>query len=110
MQGNSKKAKGKTRFAIVMPFGFCLLTFAFSLFGQSPPVSHKKTARPHTTAHPKAIIETSAGALICSLFPEKAPIGVANFIGLATGTKDWTDPRTRQLVHGKPLYDGTICH
>jgi cyclophilin family peptidyl-prolyl cis-trans isomerase len=53
---------------------------------------------------------TAAGDLTCLLFPEKAPIGVKNFVGLATGTKDWRDPRTGQIVHGRPLYDGTVCH
>jgi TonB family protein len=35
---------------------------------------------------------------------------VANFIGLANGTKDYTDPATKQKVHGKPYYDGTTFH
>jgi peptidyl-prolyl cis-trans isomerase A (cyclophilin A) len=61
-------------------------------------------------AEPKAIIDTTAGKMTCTLFPDKAPIGVANFIGLATGTKDWTSPVTHQKKHGVPLYDGTIFH
>ena len=61
-------------------------------------------------SQPKAIIDTSAGKMSCTLFPDKAPIGVANFIGLANGTKDWTSPVTHQKKHGVPLYDGTICH
>jgi peptidyl-prolyl cis-trans isomerase A (cyclophilin A) len=60
--------------------------------------------------HPTAVIDTTAGKLTCTLFPDKAPIGVANFIGLATGTKDWTSPVTHQKKHGVPLYDGTIFH
>jgi peptidyl-prolyl cis-trans isomerase A (cyclophilin A) len=44
------------------------------------------------------------------LFPDKAPIGVANFVGLARGTKAWTDPVTGKKVTGKPLYNGTIFH
>jgi peptidyl-prolyl cis-trans isomerase A (cyclophilin A) len=60
--------------------------------------------------HPTAVIDTSAGKLTCTLFQDKAPIGVANFIGLATGTKDWTSPITHQKKHGVPLYDGTIFH
>jgi peptidyl-prolyl cis-trans isomerase A (cyclophilin A) len=59
---------------------------------------------------PTAVIDTSVGKLTCTLFPDKAPIGVANFIGLATGTKDWTSPVTHQKKHGVPLYDGTIFH
>lgn len=61
-------------------------------------------------ANPRAIIDTTAGKLTCTLFPDKAPIGVANFIGLADGTKDWTNPVTHAKKHGVPLYDGTICH
>lgn len=61
-------------------------------------------------AEPKAVIDTTAGKITCTLFPDKAPIGVANFIGLATGTKDWTSPVTHQKKHGVPLYDGTIFH
>jgi peptidyl-prolyl cis-trans isomerase A (cyclophilin A) len=62
------------------------------------------------TDHPTAVIDTTAGKLTCTLFQDKAPIGVANFIGLATGTKDWTSPITHQKKHGVPLYDGTIFH
>ncbi len=66
---------------------------------------------PATAAtQPTATIETSAGNLTCTLFPDKAPIGVANFIGLAKGTKDWTHPSTHKKEHGVPLYDGTIFH
>jgi peptidyl-prolyl cis-trans isomerase A (cyclophilin A) len=46
----------------------------------------------------------------CELFPDKAPIGVANFIGLANGTKDWVNPASHAKKHGVPLYDGTIFH
>lgn len=59
---------------------------------------------------PTAIIDTTAGKLTCTLFPDKAPIGVANFIGLATGTKDWTNPASGRKMHGVPLYNGTIFH
>jgi len=62
------------------------------------------------TDHPTAVIDTTAGKLTCTLFQDKAPIGVANFIGLSTGTKDWTSPVTHQKKHGVPLYDGTIFH
>ncbi len=67
------------------------------------------TAKP-AAAGPTAIINTSAGKLTCTLFPDKAPIGVANFIGLANGTKDWTSPVSHAKKHGVPLYDGTIFH
>jgi peptidyl-prolyl cis-trans isomerase A (cyclophilin A) len=66
--------------------------------------------KPAAASEPTAVIDTTAGKLTCTLFPDKAPIGVANFIGLATGTKDWTSPVTHQKKHGVPLYDGTIFH
>jgi peptidyl-prolyl cis-trans isomerase A (cyclophilin A) len=69
-----------------------------------PPVHH---AAAGTTT---AIIETTAGNMTCTLFPDKAPIGVENFIGLATGTKDWKSPVSGATKHGVPLYDGTIFH
>src|SRR6516164_2298633 len=68
------------------------------------------TAPAVVRAQPTAIIDTTAGKLTCTLFPDKAPIGVANFIGLAEGTKDWISPVTHQKKHGVPLYDGTIFH
>ncbi len=62
------------------------------------------------TQDPTAIIHTTAGDLRCEIFLEKVPVTSANFIGLATGTKDWTDPATGKVVHGRPLYDGVIFH
>ncbi|HZC22164.1 MAG TPA: peptidylprolyl isomerase [Candidatus Binatia bacterium] len=70
------------------------------------------SAKPATASatKPTAIIDTTAGKMTCTLFPDKAPIGVANFIGLATGTKDWKNPVSGATKHGVPLYDGTIFH
>jgi peptidyl-prolyl cis-trans isomerase A (cyclophilin A) len=88
-------------------------------FGQaaaSKPAASAKTstaAKPATAAtasKPTAIIDTTAGKMTCTLFPDKAPIGVANFIGLASGTKDWKNPVSKATKHGVPLYDGTIFH
>ena len=42
-------------------------------------------------------------------FEKEAPLTVANFVGLARGTKEWTDPKTGQKVK-RPLYNGTIFH
>ena len=49
------------------------------------------------------------GDIVIQLFEDKAPKTVANFIGLASGTKEWTDPKTGEKVK-KPLYNGTIFH
>lgn len=59
---------------------------------------------------PYAVIDTTVGKMVCQLFPDKAPIGVANFSGLASGTKDWKNPVSGATKHGVPLYDGTIFH
>ena len=50
------------------------------------------------------------GQMRCKLFDKQAPNAVANFIGLATGTRDWTNPTTRQPEHNVPLYSGTTFH
>jgi len=61
-------------------------------------------------ANPKAVIQTSAGKLTCTLFEKQTPKTVANFIGLAEGTKEWTHPFTHAKKKGVPLYNGTIFH
>ena len=76
--------------------------------GQAASSSPAAAAKPAPT-QPTAIINTTAGKMTCMLFPDKAPIGVANFIGLSTGTKDWKTP-SGATKHGVPLYDGTIFH
>jgi len=56
-----------------------------------------------------AVIATTMGTLHCALDGEHAPRTVANFIGLATGAKAWTDPRTGE-VRNAPFYDGLTFH
>jgi peptidyl-prolyl cis-trans isomerase A (cyclophilin A) len=56
------------------------------------------------------VFDTSMGRMVCKLFSKEAPQTVANFVGLATGTKDWVDPATSEKVKGKPFYDGTTFH
>jgi len=52
---------------------------------------------------------TSEGNFSIRLFDDLAPKTVANFVGLAEGTIEWTDPRTRQKSKA-PYYNGTIFH
>jgi peptidyl-prolyl cis-trans isomerase A (cyclophilin A) len=59
---------------------------------------------------PTAVLDTSMGRITCKLFDKQAPLAVANFIGLAEGTKPWTDPVTRKKMKGKPFYNGTTFH
>ena len=56
-----------------------------------------------------ATFHTSLGDIVIELFPNHAPKTVENFVGLATGAKEWTDPRTGKKSTEK-LYDGTIFH
>jgi peptidyl-prolyl cis-trans isomerase A (cyclophilin A) len=56
-----------------------------------------------------ATIDTSQGKLTCKLYGDKAPITVANFVGLATGKRTWLEPSTGDWVN-KPAYDGTTFH
>jgi peptidyl-prolyl cis-trans isomerase A (cyclophilin A) len=56
-----------------------------------------------------AQFETTEGNFTIRLFDKEAPNTVANFVGLAEGTKEWTDPRTNQKVT-QPYYDGIIFH
>ena len=58
---------------------------------------------------PTATIVTNLGSFTVSLMPEHAPKTVENFIGLATGAKEWQDPRDR-TTKTEPLYDGTVFH
>ena len=60
---------------------------------------------PGTYAH----FTTPLGKFTVKLFDQDAPKTVANFVGLAEGTKEWTDPKTGAKVK-KPLYEGLIFH
>ena len=55
-------------------------------------------------------METSMGTFHCELFGDKAPMTVANWIGLATGKKAWLNPKTANVERGKPYFDGLIFH
>ncbi|KAA6465153.1 peptidylprolyl isomerase [Acidobacteria bacterium AB60] len=59
---------------------------------------------------PSVVMDTSMGRITCQFFEKQAPVAVANFIGLANGTKDYTDPTTNKKVKGKRYYDGTTFH
>ena len=61
-------------------------------------------------AQPEQVtIRTNRGDIVVQLFPDQAPKTVRNFVELAQGSREWTDPQTRQKVT-KPLYDGTVFH
>ena len=56
-----------------------------------------------------ATLRTNHGDIVIRLLPNHTPKTVANFVGLAEGTREWTDPRTGQPSHDR-LYDGTVFH
>jgi peptidyl-prolyl cis-trans isomerase A (cyclophilin A) len=98
---------------------FVMAVAAAAWAQSSPSAQGAPAAKPSTTAKPAvhasaskpiAVINTTVGKLTCTLFPDKAPIGVENFIGLANGTRDWKNPVSGATKHGVPLYDGTIFH
>ena len=83
----------------------------------TPPAQEPLPDAPQATAAasmvpngPTVVMDTSMGRITCQFFQKQAPKTVANFIALAQGTHDWTDPATKKDMHHKPLYDGTIFH
>src|SRR6476620_6480299 len=86
-----------------------LLT-VLSLFVITPSFAKDKPQSKAKNKDTTAVIETSEGNITVKLFKDKAPKTVENFVGLATGKKKWTDPKTKEEVKGKSLYQGTIFH
>ncbi len=93
--------------------GAALVVFARQSALASPEVPDAPQATTEALTVPNGpfvVMDTSMGRITCQFYQKQAPKAVANFIGLAEGTKDWTDPRTRQVQHQKRYYDGTIFH
>jgi peptidyl-prolyl cis-trans isomerase A (cyclophilin A) len=61
---------------------------------------------PRTLAH----FDTSMGKFTAELYADKTPKTVANFVGLAEGSKEWTHPGTKDKKKGVPYYDGIVFH
>jgi len=96
-------------------FPALVLALATSAYAQSStndlPDAPQATAAAKTHPNgPIVVMDTSMGRITCQFFQQQAPKTVANFIALAEGTKDWTDPATGRKQHNKPLYNGTIFH
>lgn len=82
---------------LVLNFGMCC-----NLFAQGQAESKKAPGL-------YAEFDTTRGKFVCKLFPEEAPKTVANFTGLAEGTKEFTDPVSGNKTK-KAFYDGLIFH
>jgi peptidyl-prolyl cis-trans isomerase A (cyclophilin A) len=87
----------RSMFAVVV-----MLAAATAFAGQDAPA---KKSGGKVYAH----FTTNLGKFTVELFEKDAPKTVANFVGLAEGTKEWTDPKTGAKVK-KPFYNGLIFH
>lgn len=83
----------------MLKFCFLLLTAVSIASAQSKPAGGKMIA----------IFDTSLGKIVCELYPDKAPVTVDNFVGLAEGKKEFIDPKTGQTVKRR-FYDGLKFH
>lgn len=61
------------------------------------------------TGELRATFKTSAGDITVKLYENECPRTVANFVALALGKVEWTDPRSGQRT-SRPLYSGTMFH
>lgn len=102
-----------------MLFSVALGAVAFAQTATPAPAPADLPDAPSTTGQiqpapvptgPTAVIDTTMGRLTCKLFDKEAPVAVANFIGLAEGTKEWTDPTTQAKVKNTPFYNGVTFH
>jgi peptidyl-prolyl cis-trans isomerase A (cyclophilin A) len=76
----------------------------------TPTIGSTTRRKPEMADELYATLHTTLGDIEVRLFPLQAPKTVENFVGLADGSKEWTDPKTRQKVSGQSLYAGTIFH
>ena len=75
----------------------------------TPPARTEPCDDPAMTTTITATLHTSHGPIVIRLLPDQAPKTVRNFVELAQGTREWTDPRTHQRTTAR-LYDGTVFH
>jgi peptidyl-prolyl cis-trans isomerase A (cyclophilin A) len=76
--------------------------------------SDSLAAAPRLAAHARmgtmnVTLHTNKGDISVELFPDQAPKTVRNFVGLAEGSIEWVDPKTKQPQNG-PFYDGLKFH
>jgi len=99
----------KTRLVVL------IAVLAVVAFGQEaekkavPKKAAAKKAAVKREAGAYATFQTSMGKIVCKLYEKEAPKTVANFVGLAEGTKEWTHPASKGKMK-TPLYSGTVFH
>jgi peptidyl-prolyl cis-trans isomerase A (cyclophilin A) len=103
---------------------FLCTLLAMTMWGQAPtsapkaaPKAAPKKAAPAPAPIPLpaepgqyAVFNTTMGRIVVKLYEKESPITVANFIGLARGTKQYRDEKTGAIVKGKPFYNGLTFH
>jgi peptidyl-prolyl cis-trans isomerase A (cyclophilin A) len=93
------------------------LALAIPAFAQSTPAdlpddpgTHANLPKPEPLpTGPTIVIDTTMGRFTCKTFADQAPLAVANFVGLAEGTRDWSDAANHKQ-HNKRFYDGLTFH
>jgi len=112
--------KSLRRHAVLLLFSAVFATAQQSTPPQTPPTQTPPAELPDMPTSqvpptieptgPTVVFDTTMGRITCRFFDKQAPQTVANFIGLAEGTKTWTDPVSKKKMTGKPFYDGTTFH
>jgi peptidyl-prolyl cis-trans isomerase A (cyclophilin A) len=110
------------RVSFTLPLAIALSPATLGLWGQAPakpaatkPAAAAKPAATRATAAATrppglyATLTTSMGSIVLRLFEKESPITVKNFVDLATGRKEWTDPKTNQRTK-RPLFNGLTFH
>lgn len=77
---------------------------------QLPSPTMQPTLATQSALAKSAIISTSMGDITVKLYPDKTPVTVSNFVGLAQGSINWVSPTTGEETNGQPLYNNTIFH
>ena len=105
-----------TRFTVLRTLSLVLALASLPTLAQSAPPADLPDAPGAVTKSdpiptgPTIVIDTTMGRLTCKTFDKQAPNAVANFIGLAEGTKDWTINATSAKQHNHRFYDGLTFH
>jgi len=86
-----------------------LICAAACAFAQTPPATAPPPAGPQLEDGLYAVLNTEMGTITARLFEKETPLTVKNFVGLATGTKLWKDPKTGTMVR-RPLYSNLGFH
>jgi peptidyl-prolyl cis-trans isomerase A (cyclophilin A) len=102
----TKRYNSSPLFVLSSAFSMAIFSMALSTSLSTAAFAKDKAAEKKAAKQKTAEIQTTEGTITVELFSDSAPKTVDNFIGLATGKKEWTG----QNKKGQPLYSGTIFH